>query len=176
MPLKRTKSLLGEPLKAKNQKPILLARLQDIVNACARQIDWGQPCIYCQKSDFTKFNPENASHYHSVNSNPSLRFNLHGLHLGHQHCNTKDFKPEYDAGLRGAYSCKYADYVKHDMVAEYPLIDLAEHQIKEHIRMAESVRKELIDMNAPFDADMRIKLRQAANREIGIYKRSNAQY
>lgn len=62
----------------------LSTKLQPIFNEFIRLRDKGKPCVSCDKPDIGK---RNASHYYSVGSFPSVRFNENNVHASCVRCN-----------------------------------------------------------------------------------------
>ena len=79
---KKEKSALKESLLTKKD---YLNILQKVFNTYIRQRDKGRPCVSCDKP-YKEFDI-NASHYFSVGSSPSLRFNEDNVHASCIKCN-----------------------------------------------------------------------------------------
>jgi hypothetical protein len=141
--------------------------LQQLVNLIARLIDFGQPCI-ATKAVKGKMN---GGHFHSVGSNPTIRFNLHNIHIQSEHSNS--FKGgdtlRYIEGLKKIYGVDYFDFVNELSQIE-PLKPTIE-EIKEAIKVAKGIVKELKMKECIYDADTRIELRNLYNTKIGFYNR-----
>jgi hypothetical protein len=74
------------------------------------------------------------------------------------------------------YGEQLADFVEHDIVRHYPLIDLSIKDLDQAIKNAESVKRELKNMESPTDPHDRINLRRLTNLNVGIYTKKNANY
>jgi hypothetical protein len=90
--------------------------LQSEINALSREIDkrYGYLCIDCGKPFGAQ---TDASHFHNVGSNQSVRFNLHNVHSARSDCNQfhGGRKEGYYEGLAKRYGIEYADWVKCDL-------------------------------------------------------------
>lgn len=139
--------------------------LQPIINAIARKIDCGQPCI---ATGFFK-GKMNGGHYVAVGSNPSLRYNLHNIHVQSEHSNS--FKGgdnlRYQDGLKKVYGLEYFEYVD-SLRMHYKHLGLSIEDIKALIPIARKILRELPE-NEIYSALDRIKLRSEINNKLGIY-------
>ena len=88
--------------------------LQDEINKLARNIDakFGYKCIDCNKP-FGE-NQIDACHLISRGKNSTLKYNLHNLHSGHNHCNVWNTSHEYNykQGLLVRYGREYLEKVE----------------------------------------------------------------
>lgn len=141
--------------------------LQPLVNHIARLIDHGQPCISCGK---TTGKPQ-GGHYHSTNDQPSVRFNLHVIHLQDFKCNVWDSAniTGYNKGLIEVYGNEYKEYVECGVVKEYPTINLSIPELKDAIKTAREIVKSMKEENKVRTPKERIRMRRVLNRLIGIY-------
>jgi hypothetical protein len=144
--------------------------LEKEVNAIARLIDSGSGCISCGGQTTPQ-----AGHYHTVQSNGSLRYNLHNLHLQDYNCNCEKSGNihEYDLGLMNRYGREYWEYVKFQIVKEYPLVKLTATEYEDAIQKARQIKKELQSNPMTYTATNRIFLRNKINKRLGIYKEFN---
>jgi len=140
--------------------------LQPIINAIARKIDHGQPCIATGS-----FNGKmNGGHYVSVGSNPTLRFNLHNIHIQSMHSNS--FKGgdnlRYQDGLKSVYGLDYFNFVD-SLRKDYHVLKLDIETIKSTISISRKILKDLPEneIYTPLD---RIRLRSEINQKLGIYE------
>lgn len=144
-----------------------LKRLELEVNPIARIIDHDIPCISCEK---TTGKPQ-AGHYHTVQSDGTLRYNLHNIHLQDYYCNVPKSgnMPGYDKGLIANYGNHYWEYVKFDLKRIYATpLKLSIPEIKTLITRARHLRKEIqLEKRTP---EQRIRLRDEINTKLGIYK------
>lgn len=140
--------------------------LQPVINAIARKIDYGQPCI---ATGLFK-GKVNGGHYVAVGSNPSLRYNLHNIHVQSEHSNS--FKGgdnlRYQDGLKKVYGLEYFEYVD-SLRRHYNRLRLSIEDIKGLIPIARKILRELPE-NEIYSALDRIKLRSEINDKLGIYK------
>ena len=140
--------------------------LEKPINKICCLIDFGSGCISCNG----KTTPQ-AGHFHTVKSNPSIRFNLDNLHLQDYNCNCKKGGniQQYDLGLIERYGKEYWEYVKFDIVAKYPLLKMHKNEYQEKINIANSIVKWLQLQNKTYNAKERLELRIKFNKQLGIY-------
>lgn len=143
-------------------------KLQKVVNAIARKIDEGKPCISSGRYKGLM----NGGHYIAVAANNSIRFNLHNIHKqsfsdNHHKSSNRD---GYDEGLKARYGQEYFEYVKYELTAQYPSIKLSIPELKEAIKNARRVLKELQYYTGKLSLPSLIDTRTYANQQIGIYK------
>jgi hypothetical protein len=140
--------------------------LEKEINKICCLIDFGSGCISCNGHTTPQ-----AGHYHTVNSNGSIRYNLDNLHLQDYNCNHEKSGNihQYDCGLIERYGMPYWGYVKFDIVRKYPLIKMTLSEYKEKIEIAKSIVKELKYENKTYTPQERLALRQEYNEKIGIY-------
>lgn len=138
---------------------------QILINHIARLVDHNQPCIATN----TMNGKRNGGHRYSVASNPSIRFNLHNVHIQSEHSNVwkGGDNDRYDEGLIRVYGLEYKDYVR--SLNQIKPINLTIETIKEKIMIAKLIRKELIELNNTYTSAERIQLRYDLNQRIGIY-------
>lgn len=139
--------------------------LEPLINKIVRIIDYGQSCISCKRNG----KPQ-AGHYHSKGSNNSIRFNLHNIHIQDYRCNVElsGNISGYNVGLIDIYGKDYKEYVEIGMVKEYPMIKLSIDELKEKIKIAKEIIKEL-EVENIYTPLERIKLRNYYNLKLGIY-------
>lgn len=138
---------------------------QILINHIARLVDHNQPCIATN----TMNGKRNGGHRYSVASNPSIRFNLHNVHIQSEHSNVwkGGDNDRYDEGLIRVYGLEYKDYVR--SLNQIKPINLTIETIKDKIIIAKLIRKELIELGNTYTAAERIQLRYDLNQRIGIY-------
>jgi hypothetical protein len=165
-------------IKTKNQKetaqkkkvldgiPKLKKTLETQINTIARLIDKGSGCISCGGQTTPQ-----AGHYHTVQSNGSLRYNLHNLHLQDYSCNCEKSGNihQYDLGLRERYGLDYWEFVKFEMVKKYPLVKMTFEEYEDKIQIAKTIVKGLEKTEILFNNEQRIMLRNKYNKLLGIY-------
>lgn len=147
-----------------------LKKLESVINAIAREIDFGLLCISCGGNG----KPQ-AGHYHSVGSNFTLRFNLHNIHVQDYRCNVQLSANiiGYDEGLITIYGNDYWNYIKFELKNTYhnPL-HLTVQDIKEYILISNESLKILKNNQFERSPKERIILRSQLNKTIGIYKQN----
>ena len=140
--------------------------LEKPINKICCLLDMGSGCISCNG----KTTPQ-AGHFHTVKSNPSIRFNLDNLHLQDYNCNCAKGGniQQYDVGLINRYGKDYWEYVKFDIVAKYPILKMAKDEYPEKISIANGIVKWLQLQDRTYNANERLDLRKQFNQQIGIY-------
>lgn len=143
--------------------------LQPIINNIARLIDSGMPCISCDKMA----KKPQGGHRFSVNSNNSLRFNLHNIGGQCFKCNEHlSGNPDgYDEGLKRVYGEEYYQYVRWEMKLAYPSVKLSKEELSEAKVIAKQIVKELEKLDMTYGAEVRVRMRTEYNKRIGIYTR-----
>lgn len=141
--------------------------LQAEINKIARLIDYGHNCISCGGVP----KKINGCHFHSVGSNPALRFNLLNIYLGCEHCNS--FKGGnvhgYIDGLIREFGKEFYEYLKFELPQKYSILQLNKVEIKEKIKIAKDIVKVLNNDKEVLNNEQRIELRKIINEQIGIY-------
>lgn len=140
--------------------------LEKPINKICCLIDFGSGCISCNGTTTPQ-----AGHFHTVKSNPSIRYNLHNVHLQDYNCNCAKGGniQKYDVGLIERYGKEYWEFVKFDIVREYPLLKMAKHEYQEKIDKANAIVKWLQLQGKSYNKSERLELRKKYNLEIGIY-------
>lgn len=158
----KEKTKLKAELKTESQ---WLNDLQKLINKIARLIDYGQPCIATGNYK----GKMNGGHFASVGSHPSIRFNLHNIHIQSEHSNNwkGGDNVRYSDGLERVYGDEYLDYVRG--LRKTGKIGLSTEDIKEKIGIAKKIIKEFSE-NEIRNAAQRILLREECNARLGIYK------
>jgi len=141
--------------------------LQPEVNHIARLIDYGQPCISCNK---TTGKPQ-GGHYHSQGGNAMIRFNLHNIFLQNYRCNVKKSAniTGFNKGLIEVYGKEYHEYVEFTLVRQYKSVKPSIPELQEAIKTAREIVREMIAHPCIRRPSRRIELRTELNKEIGIY-------
>lgn len=144
-----------------------LKDLEQEINSIVRLIDYDCRCISC----YGNGKPQ-AGHYHSVNANGNIRFNLHNIHIQDYRCNVKlsGNINGYDHGLISLFGEEYWRFVKFELRKLTPSLKLSVPEIKNSILIAQEIKKELSIKTAKKTIEDRIKLREELNKRIGIYK------
>ena len=142
--------------------------LEKQVNTICRLIDKDCKCISCNGKG------NQAGHFHSVQSNESIRFNLHNLHVQEFNCNVERGGNvlAYSSGLINTFGNNYQEYCMFTIVKDYPLIKLDKNDIISAIELAKQSIKELKEANKTYSPELRVKLRDYYNHKIGIYNKS----
>ena len=134
---KSYKAEIAKRIKANNAKEKRIFRaegsknkrnnpLQVAVNKLIKLIDKRfelNTCICCDKPFQGQID---ASHFKSVGSNSSLRYNLHNIHSGRGYCNQYDpnHQKNYPSGLEKRYGKEYLNYVE-SLALKYPHLSLS---------------------------------------------------
>lgn len=143
------------------------ARLQPEINLIARLIDYGQPCISCNK--YT--GKLNGGHYHSQGGNAMIRFNLHNIFLQNFFCNhhkSANIKG-FNKGLVEMYGTEYKEYVEFTLVREYRSVKPSIPELQDAIKISRAIVRRLKADPEIRTSKERMKLRAELNKEIGIY-------
>lgn len=160
---KERKKLIGEKLKTLSdwQKD-----LEKPINKICCLIDFGTGCISCNGQTTPQ-----CGHFHSVKSNPSIRYNLHNLHLQDYNCNCAKGSnvQKYDLGLINRYGKEYWEFAKFGIVEKYPILKMQKNEYQEKISIANSIVRELKESTKIYNSLERIGLRTSINIKIGIY-------
>lgn len=160
---KKATKVLKDSLKTKSDYEKIL---QILINQIVRLIDKDCPCI--ATGSFT--GKMNAGHYTSVGSNPTIRFHLDNIHIQSEHSNS--FKGgdllKYQDGLKRVYGKEYFEYV--DSLRQMKPIKLNIDELKEKIKIAREISKELKEKNCIYSTSERLALRTYFNEQLGIYK------
>lgn len=160
---RKEKKVLKDKLKTKSEHE---NELQIIFNKIAREIDKDSLCLMCGNQP----KKENGCHYHSVGSNPTLRFNLFNIWLGCEKCNKwlGGNINGYDNELIKHYGRDKWEYIKFDIVRLHPTIKLSIPELKEIKVEAKVILKEVSDL-PKLNHLQRWELRKEINKRIGIY-------
>jgi hypothetical protein len=141
--------------------------LQKEINTIVRLIDKDQVCISTLKPLNAKFD---AGHFYSCGSTPSLRFNLNNIFAQSVYANQylSGDQINFLSGLSQLYGENYKEYVL-NLKSVYKELKLHIYEIKDKIKIAREIVKELKEQNEVYDADTRRFLRNIYNLRIGIY-------
>lgn len=144
----------------------LKKELEIEINTICRLIDKDSGCISCGGHTTPQ-----AGHYHTVQANGSLRFNLLNVHLQDYNCNCAKGGNihQYDLGLIKTYGKEYWEMVKFELPNKYPILKPKAHELKEWIVNARQIVKELKKIDLTYPAKVRVQLREQYNLRIGIY-------
>ena len=158
---KKVKLLSNDEYRAKHVQPIL--------NAIAREIDFGQPCI---ASD--TFGKMAGGHYYSVGSNRTTALNLHNIHIQSFHSNSWKGGDEirYRQGIVKIYGNEYIDFM--EALKQTPALHLGKTDLMEIRLKAKNALKHIERIKRrPED---RIALRNEINQVLGIYPDKFSQF
>lgn len=141
--------------------------LQKEINTIVRLIDKEQVCISTLKPLNAKYD---AGHLFSVGSTPALRFNLNNIFAQSVYANQylSGDQINFINGLSQLYGENYKDYVL-NLKSVYKDLKLHIYEIKDKIKIAREIVKELKEQNQSYDPDTRRFLRNIYNLRIGIY-------
>lgn len=142
--------------------------LQAEINAMARLIDFGQPCMMCGNPKMKRIY---GCHYHAVGSNASLRFNLLNIWGGCFSCNNAKSGniPGYDKQLIKEFGRDLWEEIKFDLVREFDIINLSIPEIKEATTKVRGYNRHLKKLGLVYTNNQRVDLRIKYNQKIGIY-------
>jgi hypothetical protein len=143
--------------------------LQDEINKLSKIIDVNlghTNCIDCGLYLDKEKNQIDACHFISRKKNPTLRYNLHNLHSGHNHCNVynENHESNYKEGLINRYGISYIELID-NLPIKYKEIKLTSLDIVEKLKI---VRK-LIRNFDTFKFTDSVNARKTLNIIIGIY-------
>lgn len=146
----------------------LQKRLQVEINHIARLIDKGHPCMMCGKPMRKKIN---GCHYHSAGSNNSIRFNLFNIWAGCEDCNKWNSGNinGFDNQLVEIYGKKFWESIKFDLVREWPEVKMTKDELREKIKLARKIIRELKKVDLVYTNKIRIRMREEINETLGIY-------
>lgn len=138
--------------------------LQNVINTIVRLIDFKQPCIATGAITGKK----NAGHFYAKNAVPSIRFNLHNLHLQSEHSNKwkRGDAQRYKEGLIHVYGQEYWQWV--EALNSIPDQEWTVDQVKDKISVAKKIVKELKPIERVYSTTERISLRDKYNLELGF--------
>lgn len=141
--------------------------IQPLINHIARLIDHNQPCI-ASKVTKGKFA---GGHYHAVGHNRTLAYNLHNIHIQAFHSNGPQGGQhiQYRHGLIEVYSREYSEYIDETLM-QCPTLHLTKQDLIDVKPRLQAIRTRLTKLGHTYTPDERIRLRNALNDEIGIYK------
>ena len=142
--------------------------LQVIINSIVREIDKGHPCI---SSGLPLGKNFDAGHFHSVGSNPQIRFHLMNIFAQTVYANNhQGGQPlEYYAGLGVVFGLEIQSYCFN--LKGHPELCLTKEDLKSAIKKARECLKWVKDQNRSFTTKERITIREELNKKIGIYEK-----
>jgi hypothetical protein len=142
--------------------------LQDEINLLSRKIDakFEFNCIDCGKA-FSEQQVD-ACHLISRKKNGTLKYNLHNLHSGHNHCNV--YNPEHESNYKKGLILRYgANYL--EMVENLPIIykeiHLTNVDIMEKLTLVRKINRTFDTYNFTSGDNAR----EIFNKIIGIYNK-----
>ena len=139
--------------------------LQLLVNKIARIIDYGQPCIATGKIEGKR----NGGHFVAVGANDTIRFNLHNIHIQSEYSNTYKGGDnlKYSKGIERVYGLDYLERIK--ALESTKPIKLTVDDLKQKIRLAKEIIKEINNDYVWSNPKDRIEQREKYNKILGIY-------
>ena len=161
---KRSDKKKLEPLRDK------LNKLQRVVNAIARWIDTGHPCISSGRTT----GKINGGHFWPVSTNRHIRFHLMNIFLQSEIDN--NYKSgnisEYREGLKNTFGEAVLAEIE-DLKNKYQGLKLQSFEVDEKIVIARSLIKQMkaiIAEKKKLTNEERLGYRHLFNKKIGIYK------
>ena len=161
---KRSDKKKLEPLRDK------LNKLQRVVNAIARWIDTGHPCISSGRTT----GKINGGHFWPVSTNRHIRFHLMNIFLQSERDN--NYKSgnisEYREGLKNTFGEAVLAEIE-DLKNKYQGLKLQSFEVDEKIVIARSLIKQMkaiIAEKKKLTNEERLSYRHLFNKKIGIYK------
>lgn len=142
--------------------------LQSEINKLARMIDEHcniVTCIDCGK-DLEQKKQIDGSHFHNVQGNENLRFNLHNIHSSRSECNQfyGGKKEGYKQGIIDKYGIKYLKEIE-ALKINYKTLKLHNKEIYEAIPKVRKLQRDL----PTFTSKDPVFLRSFCNKIIGFY-------
>lgn len=153
----------------KESKTDYFKLLQTEINKIARLIDYNQLCISCQKVP----KKINGCHFLSVGGHKSLRYNLFNIYAGCEKCNSElgGNVHGFDNGLILVFGKEFWEYLKFQFLQDFPLLQIRETEVKEKLKIARQIVKELESDLIKRNSDERLKMRKICNERLAIYKK-----
>ena len=145
--------------------PELKKELQTQINHIVRLVDKGHPCIATGSYN----GKMNAGHYFSVGSNDTLRFHLENIFIQSEHsnCYKSGDTLNYQDGIIKTFGPAYLDHM--NRLKQTPIIKLNKQEVRELIKQARAIVKELKAKDKVYTNDERIELRKYYNKQLNIY-------
>ena len=148
-----------------NDAAFLKKRLQAEINAIARAIDFGLPCL---ARGYVP-NKMHGGHIFSRGAFPSMRYNLHNIHR--QSAQSNHYQNEdglLREKLKQEYGEQYFAFLESCKQSELPKLPPSEW--KDRIKIAQGIKNRLKkQIQKPLTVSERIELRNQANQELNIY-------
>lgn len=160
----KEKKVIKENLKTKSD---FEKDLQKEINTIVRLIDKGSFCHSTKKPLNHKFD---AGHIFSVGGNPTIRFNLFNIYAQSVYANQylSGDQINFLSVLSEVYGINHKEYVL-SLKSRYKLIKLSQEDLKEKIKIARQIVKELQKADLTYSANVRLELRKKYNERLGIY-------
>ncbi len=151
----------------KESKTDYFKLLQTEINKIARLIDYNQLCISCQKVP----KKINGCHFLSVGGHKSLRYNLFNIYAGCEKCNSElgGNIHGFDSGLILVFGKEFWEYLKFQFLQDFHLLQIRETEVKEKLKIARQIVKELESDLIKRNSDERLEMRKICNERLGIY-------
>lgn len=148
-----------------NHLPDIFKRLQTEINAIARAIDYGLPCL--ARGHYP--NQMHGGHIFSVGGNNGMRFNLHNIHRqGAQSNHFGNDDGLLRSELKKEYGNEYFEFLESNRGVSLPKLPPSEWM---EILKAARQSKRLIQsvITEPLTVSERVELRNNVNEDLGIY-------
>lgn len=155
-------------LKVETHSKEYRSTFQNEVNKLSRMIDESfgfTNCIDCDKD--LSGHQIDACHLISRKKNSSLRWNLHNLHSGHNHCNFYNERHEsnYKKGLEKRYGKEYKEMVE-NLPIQFKEAKISNLEVFEKLKIVRG----LIRHFNTYEFESATQARTSFNNIIGIYK------
>lgn len=145
--------------------------IQPKINKIARMIDQGHPCI--ATGNFGKMN---GGHYISVGANRTTALNLHNIFI--QSFESNHFKSgdtlKYQNGLKQVFGEEYFEFV--ESLKSTPPIKFTKEDFKQILPRLKKISQILENDDEIRNPTERIRLRNWANKELGVYKNEQSEF
>lgn len=161
---KEQKKVIKESLKTKSDYE---KELQILINTIVRLIDKGTFCHSTKKPLNDKFD---AGHVFSCGGNPTIRFNLFNIYAQSVYANQylSGDQINFLAVLSEVYGIEHKEYVL-SLKSRYNIIKLSQEDLKDKIKIARQIVKELQKADLTYPTKVRLELRKKFNERLGIY-------
>jgi len=162
---KKTKKEMSIDVYSKEHK----ITIQNEINKLARMIDAHcgyVTCIDCGKT-LIDIEQIDGSHFHNVQGNENIRFNLNNIHSARSECNKHHGgrKDGYKLGLSERYGIDYLSYLENDLRLDYKQMNFSNKEIHDAIPVVRKLQRNLktfINKNS-------LNIRNQFNKVIGLY-------
>lgn len=128
------------------KKSYFETQLQTEINTIVRLIDNDMGCISCGHGWETPWKRQaHAGHYHSVGSDPTLRFNLQNIYKQCSICNNWKSANllEYNKGIIAVYGEDHLEVIQ-TLQARHKELHLSREDLKELVLKARKIKKDIL--------------------------------